>query len=121
MGAMKPVLFRAGLIPLPCCLLMQLKKRGRQDADVIVRFSLSFQSFNDLAHRSSGRTGKSVLMSNGSVCRIRRGKRSGKRGGPARRLRPGCHQETGPLDEPGRDQPVRLPRQVAGLSVVRWF
>lgn len=50
---------------------------------------------------------------NASVHRIRRGKPPGKRGGPARRLRPGRQQETGPADGPGRGQPVRPPWQVA--------
>lgn len=50
---------------------------------------------------------KCVLKLNGSVHRIRRGKRPGKRGGPACRVRPRRQQDPGPADGPGRDQPVR--------------
>lgn len=44
-----------------------------------------------------------------SVPRLRRGECPGKRGGPPRRLRPSRHQETCPLDRPGRNLPLRKP------------
>uniref|UniRef100_A0AAZ3QIE7 Tc1-like transposase DDE domain-containing protein n=1 Tax=Oncorhynchus tshawytscha TaxID=74940 RepID=A0AAZ3QIE7_ONCTS len=42
------------------------------------------------------------------VPRLRGGKCVGEGGGPPQRLRPRAHQETCPVDRPGRDLPLRL-------------